>query len=165
MLSSLSQKGLLQVSIILTSNEKNILQKGIKIMKVKFRGKTLNIKNESDKCNEFYAEWNGYSIKVIENEKSFFNYNEEHYKNNKYDLEVINPLGIYIVINYLYFKTISESLQCAFDNIDLDLKEMEEVKNKRDRLIEKYGEETVEEIAEIIEKFNNVGYLLDRMKY
>lgn len=33
-------------------------------MRVKFREKFLNIENQSDKINEFYAEWNYFVIEI-----------------------------------------------------------------------------------------------------
>ena len=37
-------------------------------MRVKFRGKTLDVKNESKKRNEFYSKWNYYDIEIFQNE-------------------------------------------------------------------------------------------------
>ena len=55
------------------------------------------------------------------------------------------------------YPTQSKCLQCAFDNIDMDLREMENMVREKCQLIES-GEETSEDIKE-------VEYWLGEMRY
>lgn len=124
-------------------------------MRVKFREKFLNIENQADKINEFYAEWNYFVIKIFQNDKR--NYaDRERWKEHKYYVCVSNPMGSCIVDGSEY-PTQSKCLQCAFDNIDMDLREMENMVNEKCQLIES-GEETNEDIKE-------VEYWISEMRY
>lgn len=124
-------------------------------MRVKFRDKFLNIENQSDKINEFYAEWNYFVIEIFQNDKR--NYSDrEKWKEHKYYVCVSNPMGSCIVDGSEY-PTQSKCLQCAFDNIDMDLREMENMVTEKCQLIES-GEETNEDIKE-------VEYWLSEMRY
>ncbi len=124
-------------------------------MRVKFRGNTLNIENQSNKINEFYAEWNYFIIEIFENDKR--NYvDREKWKQRRYYVCVSNPMGSCIVDGSEY-PTQSKCLQCAFDNIDMDLREMENMVREKCQLIES-GEETSEDIKE-------VEYWLGEMRY
>lgn len=124
-------------------------------MRVKFREKFLNIENQSDKINEFYAEWNYFVIEIFQNDKR--NYSDrEKWKEHKYYVCVSNPMGSCIVDGSEY-PTQSKCLQCAFDNIDMDLREMENMVTEKCQLIES-GEETNEDIKE-------VEYWLSEMRY
>lgn len=131
-------------------------------MRVKFRGKTFNITNQSDKSNEFYAEWNYYIIEIFKNSKDDFYCNKERYKDCKYYVVVTSPLGGCIVDGSEH-PTQSKCLQEAFDNIDLDLTEKEKMLTEKNQLITEYGEEMKEEIDEIEYWF---GWLLkERMRW
>ena len=124
-------------------------------MRVKFREKFLNIENQADKINEFYAEWNYFVIEIFQNDKR--NYaDRERWKEHKYYVCVSNPMGSCIVDGSEY-PTQSKCLQCAFDNIDMDLREMENMVNEKCQLIES-GEETNEDIKE-------VEYWISEMRY
>ena len=124
-------------------------------MRVKFREKTLNIENLSNKNSEFYAEWNYFVIEIFQNDKR--NYSDrEKWKEHKYYVCVSNPMGSCIVDGSEY-PTQSKCLQCAFDNIDMDLREMENMVTEKCQLIES-GEETNEDIKE-------VEYWLSEMRY
>lgn len=124
-------------------------------MRVRFRERTLNIKNQSNKKNEFYAEWNYFIIEIFQNDRRFY-VDKERYKEHRYYVCVSNPMGCCIVDGSEY-STQSKCLQCAFDNIDSDLREMEFMVSKRNELIED-GEETKEDIEE-------TEYWLRKMQY
>lgn len=124
-------------------------------MRVKFRRKTLNIENLSNKTNEFYAEWNYFTIEIFQKDKR--NYTDrERWKEHRYYVCVSNPMGSCIVDGSEY-PTQSKCLQCAFDNIDMDLREMENMVSEKCQLIES-DEETNEDIKE-------VEYWLSEMRY
>ena len=124
-------------------------------MRVKFRKKTLNIENQSNKKNEFYAEWNYFIIEIFQNERSIY-IDKERWKEHRYYVCVTNPMGSCIV-DGSECSTQSKCLQYAFDNIDADLMEMENIVSEKNQLIEE-GEETKEDIEEI-------KYWLNSMKY
>lgn len=124
-------------------------------MRVKFREKTLNIENLSNKNNEFYSEWNHFVIEIFENDKRDY-VDRERWKEHRYYVCVSNPMGSCIVDGSEY-PTQSKCLQCAFDNIDMDLREMENMVSEKCQLIES-GEETNEDIKE-------VEYWLSEMRY
>ena len=95
-------------------------------MRVKLKGKTLNIENQSSSISEFYTEWNGYTIEMYPYKhevKSVWNQKPEIKKG--YEVFVITYTGSYIV-NGAEYKTKSEALQEAFDNINLDIDELKE---------------------------------------
>lgn len=124
-------------------------------MRVKFREKILNIVNQSNKNNEFYAEWNYFIIEIFQNDKR--NYiDKERWKQHRFYVCVSNPMGSCIVDGSEY-PTQSKCLQCAFDNIDMDLSEMENIVSEKCQLIES-GEETNEDIKEL-------EYWLSEMMY
>lgn len=124
-------------------------------MRVKFREKTLNIENLSNKNSEFYAEWNYFTIEIFQNDKR--NYaDRERWKDHRYYVCVSSPMGSYIVDGSEY-PTQLKCLQCAFDNIDIALREMENMVSEKCQLIES-GEETNEDIKE-------VEYWLSEMRY
>lgn len=124
-------------------------------MRVKFREKTLNIENQLNKNNEFYTEWNYFIIEIFQNDRSMY-VDKDRWKEHRYYVCVTNPMGCCIVDGSEY-STQSKCLQCAFDNIDADLIEMENIVSEKKQLI-KDGEETKEDIEE-------VEYLLSNMKY
>jgi len=75
-------------------------------MKIKFKGKTLDLKNESDFKRDFIANWNGYIIEV--------NPYETHYRSNgsqktKYEGYCTNFLGSCICDGVTH-NTISEAV-------------------------------------------------------
>ena len=41
-------------------------------MRAKFRGNTLDIDNQTNKSNEFYGEWNFYTIEILQNSKDIY---------------------------------------------------------------------------------------------
>lgn len=124
-------------------------------MRVKFRKKTLNIENQSNKKNEFYTEWNYFIIEIFQNERSIY-IDKKRWKEHRYYVCVTNPMGSCIVDGSEY-STQSKCLQYAFDNIDADLMKMEKIVSEKNQLIEE-GEETKEDIEEI-------KYWLNSMKY
>ena len=124
-------------------------------MRVKFRKRTLNIENQSNKNNEFYAKWNYFIIEIFQNDRSTY-IDKERWKEHRYYVCVTDPMGSYIVDGSEY-STQSKCLQCAFDNIDADLIEMENIVSEKNQLIEE-SEETKEDIEE-------VEYWIDKMKY
>ena len=98
-------------------------------MRTKFRSKTLNIDNKSNKSNEFYGEWNFYTIEIFQNSKDDFYRKRELWKEHRYYVCVTNPLGNCIVDGY-EASTQSKCLQEAFDNIDIDLRDLENISNE-----------------------------------
>ena len=89
-------------------------------MKVKFKDKTIDIKNESKSKSEFTANWNGYTIEISPY--------ETHLSSNgsrklKYEAYCVNPLGSWICNSTTHNK-ISEGLQECFDNIELDIDDL-----------------------------------------
>ncbi|RFZ78289.1 hypothetical protein DS742_14345 [Lacrimispora amygdalina] len=99
-------------------------------MRVKFRGKTLNIKNNSKKRNEFCANWNHYDIEVFENDYRNVGDHGEYWKAHRFYVCATEPMGSTIV-DGSEAPTQTKCLQIAFDNIDFDLKEKEEVVNQK----------------------------------
>ena len=124
-------------------------------MRVKFRKRTLNIENQSNKSNEFYAEWNYYIIEVFQNDRNMY-VDKDIWKEHRYYVCVTNPMGSCIEDGSEY-STRSKCLQSAFDSIDANLIEMENLVSEKNQLIMD-GEETKEDIAE-------VEYWLSNMKY
>lgn len=124
-------------------------------MRVKFREKTLNVINQSNKNNEFYTEWNYFVIEIFQNDKRIYA-DRERWKEHRYYACVSSPMGSCIVDGSEY-PTQSKCLQCAFDNIDIYLREMENMVSEKCQLIES-GEETNEDIKE-------VEYWLSEIKY
>ena len=125
-------------------------------MRVKFRGKTLNISNQSDKKNEFYAEWNYYCIEIFQNDKNLY-LDKDYWKEHRYYVCVTSPLGSCIVDGNEY-STQSKCLQCAFDNIDFDLKELENMVSEKSQLIEEYGDEIIYDIKEAEDWLDIMSY-------
>lgn len=89
-------------------------------MRVKFKGKTLDIKNEAKTKKEFNATWNGYVIEVTP-------YDMEYYSNGKrklkYDGYCVNPMGSWLCESVTH-NTISEAVQECFDNIASDIDDL-----------------------------------------
>lgn len=86
-------------------------------MKVDFRGKKLDIKNELNSKKGFYTTWNGYIIEV--------NPYETHYYSNgskklKYEGYCTNFLGS-CICDAVTYNTISEAVQDCFNNIAIDI--------------------------------------------
>ena len=75
-------------------------------MKIKFRGKTLDIQNENIESprKRFYTTWNYFEVDVSK------------YDNKYYESIVTSPLGEMLVARTLY-KTMKEAVQDAFNNI------------------------------------------------
>lgn len=122
-------------------------------MRVKFRGKTLDIKNESKKRNEFYSKWNHYDIEIFQNKYHSFDDHGEYWKAHRFYAVVSCPMGSTIV-DGSEAPTQTECLQIAFDNIDIDLKEKEDViKNKA-----QYDNEEINWVEEIEYWLNEMSY-------
>lgn len=126
-------------------------------MKVKFRKKILDIENVSKKKNEFYAEWNYYSIEIFQNEYLPNFMSKEYWKKHKYYVYVTNPMGSCIVDGN-EFSTQSKCLQCAFDNIDLDLKELKSMVSEKEQLIQEEGNDILQDIQEAEYWLENMSY-------
>lgn len=126
-------------------------------MKAKFRNKTLDIKNMSKRKNEFYAEWNYYTIEIFKNDYHLSFIRKEYQKEYKYYVCVTNPMGSCIV-DGSEFSTQSKCLQCAFDNIDLDLQELENMVSEKNQLIQEQGEEIRDNIEEAEYWLKNMSY-------
>lgn len=120
-------------------------------MRVKFRGKTLDIKNESKKRNEFYSKWNYYDIEIFQNKYPKVGGDREYWKAHRFYVCVSCPMGSTIVDGSEAL-TQTKCLQIAFDNIDFDLKE------KEDTVINKTQYDDAEWIEEI-------EYWLKEMNY
>lgn len=92
-------------------------------MKVKFKGKTLDIKNESNSKKEFNTNWNGYSIEVIPYETYYNNKGENKIK---YEAYCVNPLGSWIC-DAITHNTILEGVQECFNNIAEDIDDLKSI--------------------------------------
>lgn len=108
-------------------------------MKIKFRGKTLDIRNENIETSKtkkyFDVWWNYFKISVIRN-RTFC-----------YESVVTNPFGEVIVF-YKEYKTMKEAVQDAFNNIELDITEKEAMLTERNQLLQD-KEITEEDLSEI----------------
>lgn len=106
-------------------------------MKIKFKGKTLDIKNEETenpkKC--FCATWNYFEIDITRESPAC------------YESIVTSPLGE-MLVGYASYKTMKEAVQDAFNNIELDITEKEAMLTERNQLLQD-GEVTVEDLSEI----------------
>ena len=105
-------------------------------MKIKFRGKTLDIQNENiespRKC--FYTTWNYFEINVSKCGKY-------------YESIVTSPLDD-LLVEYASYKTMKEAVQDAFDNIELDIIERGDILTERNQLLQD-EEITEEDLSEI----------------
>ena len=105
-------------------------------MKIKFRGKTLDIQNEDiknpKKC--FCATWNYFEINISKCGKY-------------YESIVTSPLGELLVEDASY-KTMKEAVQDAFNNIEFDIIEKGNMLTERNQLLQD-GEITEEDLSEI----------------
>ena len=116
-------------------------------MKIKFKGKTLNIQNKDSGSliKNFYTNWNYFSIYVAKNNKS-------------YGSTVTSPLGD-MLVDCDSYKTMTEAVQDAFKNIELDIDEKRNMLAGQDQLLqdEDITEEGLEEIeywyGDIIKKY------------
>ena len=106
-------------------------------MKIKFRGKTLDIKNEEAKNPKkyFYVLWNYFEIEIIKESPSC------------YGSLVTSPLGETLV-GFASYKTIKEAVQDAFNNIELDIIEKGNMLTERNQLLQD-EEITEEDLSEI----------------
>ena len=105
-------------------------------MKIKFRGKTLDIQNENIESprKRFYTTWNYFEINISKCSKY-------------YESIVTSPLGDLLVEDASY-KTMKEAVQDAFNNIELDITEKGNMLTERNQLLQ--GEEmTEEDLSEI----------------
>ena len=105
-------------------------------MKIKFRGKTLDIQNENiespRKC--FYTTWNYFEINISKCGKY-------------YESIVTSPLGD-LLVRHSSYKTMKEAVQDAFDNIELDIIERGDILTERNQLLQD-EEITEEDLSEI----------------
>ena len=105
-------------------------------MKIKFRGKTLDVQNEDiknpRKC--FYTTWNYFEINVSKCGKY-------------YESIVTSPLGD-LLVRHSSYKTMKEAVQDAFDNIELDIIERGDILTERNQLLQD-KEITEEDLSEI----------------
>ena len=105
-------------------------------MKIKFRGKTLDIQNENTenpkKC--FYATWNYFEINISKYGKY-------------YESIVTSPLGD-LLVRHSSYKTMKEAVQDAFNNIELDIIERGNMLTERNQLLQD-EEITEEDLSEI----------------
>ena len=116
-------------------------------MKIKFRGKTLDIQNEDTKNSKKYfcATWNYFEINISKCGKY-------------YESIVTSPLGDLLVEDASY-KTMKEAVQDAFDNIELDIIERGNMLTERNQLLqdEEITEEDLNEIeywyGEVVKKY------------
>ena len=116
-------------------------------MKIKFRGKTLDVQNEDiknpRKC--FYTTWNYFEINVSKCGKY-------------YESIVTSPLGDLLVEDASY-KTMKEAVQDAFNNIELDITEKGNMLTERNQLLqdEEMTEDDLSEIeywyGEVVKKY------------
>ena len=105
-------------------------------MKIKFRGKTLDIQNEDIESprKRFYTTWNYFEINISKYGKY-------------YESIVTSPLGDLLVEDASY-KTMKEAVQDAFDNIELDIIEKGNMLTERNQLLQD-EEITEEDLSEI----------------
>ena len=105
-------------------------------MKIIFKAKTLDVKNENienpKKC--FYTTWNYFEINVSKYGKY-------------YESIVTNPLGELLVGDASY-KTMKEAVQDAFNNIEFDIIEKGNMLTERNQLLQG-GEMTEDDLSEI----------------
>ena len=106
-------------------------------MKIKFRGKTLDIQNEDIESprKHFYTTWNYFEVDVSK------------YNNKYYESIVTSPLGD-LLVGYALYKTMKEAVQDAFDNIELDITEKGNMLTERNQLLQD-EEITEEDLSEI----------------
>lgn len=98
-------------------------------MKVNFRGKKLDIKNEKDSKKEFLANWNRFTIEILPYET---HYSSDGKRKLKYEGYCINGLGS-CLCDATTHNTISEALQECFDNISIDI---DDLKSQYDEISE-----------------------------
>ena len=118
-------------------------------MKIKFRGKTLDVQNEDIKNpkNRFCATWNYFEINISKCGKY-------------YESIVTSPLGD-LLVEDASCKTMKEAVQDAFNNIELDITEKGNMLTERNQLLqdEEMTEDDLSEIeywyGEVIEKYYN----------
>lgn len=105
-------------------------------MKIKFRGKTLDIQNENIESprKRFYTTWNYFEVDVSKCGKY-------------YESIVTSPLGELLVEDASY-KTMKEAVQDAFSNIEFDIIEKGNILTERNQLLQD-EEITEEDLSEI----------------
>ena len=105
-------------------------------MKIKFRGKTLDIQNENIESprKRFYTTWNYFEINVSKCGKY-------------YESIVTSPLDD-LLVEYASYKTMKEAVQDAFNNIEFDITEKGNMLTERNQLLQD-EEITEEDLSEI----------------
>lgn len=106
-------------------------------MKIKFKGKTLNIENEETENSKkhFHVLWNYFEIDITKESSAC------------YKSLVTSPLGESLVY-YASYKTMKEAIRDAFNNIELDIIEKGNMLTERNQLLQD-GEVTEEDLSEI----------------
>lgn len=94
----------------------------MKSIKIGFRGKMIEVQNQSKRDTTFTTNWNGYQIRLRKNKDAF-------------RIKVISPLSISGEILSDDCKTINDGMHKAFRAIDSDIAEMEYMKKDRWLLI------------------------------
>lgn len=107
-------------------------------MKIKFKGKALDIKNEETENPKkyFHVLWNYFEIDIARESLAC------------YESLVTSPLGETLVY-YKTYKTMKEAVQDAFNNIELDIIEKGNMLTERNQLLQ--DEEIIEEDLSEIE--------------
>lgn len=108
-------------------------------MKIKFKGKTLDIKNEANSKKEFNANWNGYIIEVTPYEKEYSYHSGKEKQKQKYEGYCVNPMGSWIC-DCTTHTTISEAVQECFNNISSDIDDMKSQYDEIGEWLEKVKE-------------------------
>lgn len=92
-------------------------------MKIKFKNKILDVKNESNSKKDFFAEWNGYTIEIFKTKEIWVLKKQDIQNNKKYEGICINPLG-YWICDCITGEALKSVLQECFDNIAGDIDDM-----------------------------------------
>lgn len=92
-------------------------------MRVKFKGKTLDIKNEANSKKDFNVNWNGYVVEVTPYEKEYSYSSGKEKQKQKYEGYCVDPMGNWICDSVTH-NTISEAVQECFDNIASDIDDL-----------------------------------------
>ncbi len=112
-------------------------------MNIKFRGKTIEVINQSKRENVFTSDWNEYKIRF------------RHYKDS-YKIRVISPKNEELLNKPC--ANISQALNLSFNAIDGDIAEMEYMKANKLLLIASTNGKFAEEIK-------RAEAILDKIEY
>lgn len=89
-------------------------------MRIKFKGKTIEVKNETTSRKNFNTQWNGYTIEVTPYETHYYSNGKQKLK---YEAYCINPMGAWIC-DTITVNTITEGVQECFNNIAIDIDDL-----------------------------------------